>query len=123
MNEKRIYGFQFDYIDQNGDEIPGKKNYHELPGLQSFSIKFDAKEFIYSVKVSVMKQTSRKGGELKNFVTGLLITTSDGGQRKIGQLGGQMRHFRNLPGRQVAAFHGSFSRDGLHRLGVWYLLF
>jgi len=120
VNEKRIYGFQFDYIDQNGESIPGKKNYHEHSGLQSFSMKFNPKEFIYSVKVSVMKQTSRKGGELKGFVTGLLIQTSDGGQRKIGQLGGQMRHFRNLPGRQVAAFHGSYSRDGLHRLGVWY---
>jgi len=67
--------------------------------------------------VSVQKQQVRSNSTLqKSFISGILIQTSDG--RKIGSFNGPNHTFRpNIPGRQIGAFHGTYSEDGLHKIG------
>ena len=64
--------------------------------------------------------TVKKEEEGKNvlpFITGILIQTSDGGQRRIGAIQGKEIAFRARPGRQISAFHGGYTVFGLHNLG------
>jgi hypothetical protein len=64
-----------------------------------------------------------EGKNVLPFITGILIQTSDGGQRRIGAIQGKEISFRARPGRQIAAFHGGYTEFGLHNLGNFNKLF